>query len=200
MFLNFVVIVYCAFVVCLLVLWTILSYWRYERHFSTLFPFAFFRVIFQVSKLCTLFLKAVRTTLGSQGWDILVPGAAVGTLVQVTYAFNLEKHQITFFFFNCNSFLKYLFWEMFCFTLIPLLSVPSIEQFICLSVCGLPFPLKQIFKLAKVSQVNSVLQLLIISDYYSSSPLISFSFFYKKQNFIEKRLKYNCILMIRHHL
>ncbi|PON66919.1 Glucoamylase, starch-binding [Parasponia andersonii] len=36
-----------------------------------------------VSKLCTLFLKAVRTTLGSQGWDILVPGAAVGTLMQV---------------------------------------------------------------------------------------------------------------------
>ncbi|XP_030508153.2 phosphoglucan, water dikinase, chloroplastic [Cannabis sativa] len=40
-------------------------------------------VIFQVSKLCTLFLKAVRTTLGSQGWDVLVPGVAVGTLIQV---------------------------------------------------------------------------------------------------------------------
>ncbi|GLU18569.1 hypothetical protein SLE2022_348620 [Rubroshorea leprosula] len=40
-------------------------------------------VIFQVSKLCTLLLKAVRTTLGSQGWDILVPGFACGTLAQV---------------------------------------------------------------------------------------------------------------------
>uniref|UniRef100_A0A5B6ZH23 CBM20 domain-containing protein n=1 Tax=Davidia involucrata TaxID=16924 RepID=A0A5B6ZH23_DAVIN len=40
-------------------------------------------VIFQVSKLCTIFLKAVRATLGSQGWDVLVPGAALGTLVQV---------------------------------------------------------------------------------------------------------------------
>ncbi|OVA01660.1 Carbohydrate binding module family 20 [Macleaya cordata] len=40
-------------------------------------------VIFQVSKLCTLLLKSVRKTLGSQGWDVLVPGAAVGTLVQV---------------------------------------------------------------------------------------------------------------------
>ncbi|KAH6785738.1 chloroplastidic phosphoglucan [Perilla frutescens var. hirtella] len=40
-------------------------------------------VIFQVSKLCTLLLKAVRNVLGSQGWDILVPGDAVGTLIQV---------------------------------------------------------------------------------------------------------------------
>ncbi|WCJ27521.1 Phosphoglucan water dikinase chloroplastic [Euphorbia peplus] len=40
-------------------------------------------VIFQVSKLCTLLLKAVRSTLGSQGWDVLVPGAASGTLIQV---------------------------------------------------------------------------------------------------------------------
>ncbi|KAK3027339.1 hypothetical protein RJ639_041580 [Escallonia herrerae] len=40
-------------------------------------------VIFQVSKLCTLLLKAVRTTLGSQGWDVLVPGDANGTLVEV---------------------------------------------------------------------------------------------------------------------
>ncbi|GAV57540.1 CBM_20 domain-containing protein/PPDK_N domain-containing protein [Cephalotus follicularis] len=40
-------------------------------------------VIFQVSKLCTLLLKAVRSTLGSQGWDVLVPGAACGTLIQV---------------------------------------------------------------------------------------------------------------------
>ncbi|KAG2726254.1 hypothetical protein I3760_01G103400 [Carya illinoinensis] len=40
-------------------------------------------VIFQVSKLCTLLLKAVRSTLGSQGWDVLVPGASQGTLIQV---------------------------------------------------------------------------------------------------------------------
>lgn len=40
-------------------------------------------VIFQVSKLCTLLLKAVRTSIGSEGWDILVPGAVSGTLVQV---------------------------------------------------------------------------------------------------------------------
>lgn len=40
-------------------------------------------IIFQVSKLCTLLLKAVRSTLSSQGWDVLVPGAAVGKLVQV---------------------------------------------------------------------------------------------------------------------
>ncbi|MBA0713842.1 hypothetical protein Golax_012846, partial [Gossypium laxum] len=40
-------------------------------------------VIFQVSKLCTFLLKAVRTALGSQGWDVLVPGSVSGTLVQV---------------------------------------------------------------------------------------------------------------------
>lgn len=40
-------------------------------------------VIFQVSKLCTILLKAVRTALGSQGWDVLVPGSVVGTFVQV---------------------------------------------------------------------------------------------------------------------
>ncbi|KAL2467661.1 Phosphoglucan [Forsythia ovata] len=40
-------------------------------------------VIFQVSKLSTLLLKAVRNILGSQGWDILVPGEAFGTLIQV---------------------------------------------------------------------------------------------------------------------
>ncbi|KAL2320309.1 hypothetical protein Fmac_029278 [Flemingia macrophylla] len=39
-------------------------------------------VIFQVSKLCTLLLKAVRNALGSQGWDVVVPGAAFGKLVQ----------------------------------------------------------------------------------------------------------------------
>ncbi|KAL8262896.1 hypothetical protein R6Q59_024245 [Mikania micrantha] len=40
-------------------------------------------IIFQVSKLCTTLLKAVRTTLGSQGFDVLVPGLAHGTLIQV---------------------------------------------------------------------------------------------------------------------
>lgn len=40
-------------------------------------------VVFQVSKLCTLLLKAVRRSLGSHGWDVLVPGAAFGVLVQV---------------------------------------------------------------------------------------------------------------------
>ncbi|GMP55368.1 hypothetical protein CsSME_00020210 [Camellia sinensis var. sinensis] len=40
-------------------------------------------VVFQVSKLCTLLLKAVRTTVGSQGWDVLVPGTASGTVIQV---------------------------------------------------------------------------------------------------------------------
>ncbi|XP_075496743.1 LOW QUALITY PROTEIN: phosphoglucan, water dikinase, chloroplastic-like [Primulina tabacum] len=40
-------------------------------------------VIFQVSKFCSLLLKAVRKVLGSEGWDILVPGDAFGTLVQL---------------------------------------------------------------------------------------------------------------------
>ncbi|WOL14413.1 phosphoglucan, water dikinase, chloroplastic [Canna indica] len=40
-------------------------------------------VVFQVSKLSTLLLRAVRTALGSSGWDVLVPGVAHGTLVQV---------------------------------------------------------------------------------------------------------------------
>lgn len=40
-------------------------------------------IIFQVSKLCTMLLKAARTTLGSQGFDVLVPGLAHGTLIQV---------------------------------------------------------------------------------------------------------------------
>ncbi|XP_042489623.1 phosphoglucan, water dikinase, chloroplastic-like isoform X2 [Macadamia integrifolia] len=44
-------------------------------------------VIFQVSKFCTLLLKAVRSTLGSQGWDVLVPGTAVGAVVQVERIF-----------------------------------------------------------------------------------------------------------------
>lgn len=50
---------------------------------SSNFQWEKYSVIFQVSKLCTLLLKAVRSVLGSQGWDILVPGDAVGTLIQV---------------------------------------------------------------------------------------------------------------------
>lgn len=40
-------------------------------------------VVFQVSKLATLLLKAVRKTIGSSGWDVLVPGDAFGELIQV---------------------------------------------------------------------------------------------------------------------
>lgn len=40
-------------------------------------------VMFQVSKLCTVLLKAVRAVLGSSGWDVLVPGVAHGALLQV---------------------------------------------------------------------------------------------------------------------
>ncbi|XP_068665304.1 phosphoglucan, water dikinase, chloroplastic isoform X2 [Aristolochia californica] len=40
-------------------------------------------VIFQVSKLCTLLLKSVRNILGSEGWDVLVPGAVEGTVLLV---------------------------------------------------------------------------------------------------------------------
>ncbi|CAO2831421.1 unnamed protein product [Amaranthus hypochondriacus] len=40
-------------------------------------------VIFQVSKMCTILLKAVRHLLASQGWDVIVPGAAYGKIVQV---------------------------------------------------------------------------------------------------------------------
>ncbi|KAL8172262.1 hypothetical protein V2J09_024066 [Rumex salicifolius] len=40
-------------------------------------------VIFQVSKISTLLLKATRKTLASQGWDVLVSGSGQGTLVQV---------------------------------------------------------------------------------------------------------------------
>nr|GMD65870.1 phosphoglucan, water dikinase, chloroplastic [Ipomoea batatas] len=40
-------------------------------------------VVFQVSKLCTLLLKAVRRTLGSHGWDVLIPGDSYGKLIQV---------------------------------------------------------------------------------------------------------------------
>lgn len=40
-------------------------------------------VIFQVSKVCTVLLKAVRSVIGSSGWDVLVPGVAHGALLQV---------------------------------------------------------------------------------------------------------------------
>ncbi|XP_074320699.1 phosphoglucan, water dikinase, chloroplastic isoform X3 [Silene latifolia] len=40
-------------------------------------------VIFQVSKLSTLLLKATRRSLASEGWDVIVPGTAQGTIVQV---------------------------------------------------------------------------------------------------------------------
>ncbi|XP_047333546.1 phosphoglucan, water dikinase, chloroplastic isoform X2 [Impatiens glandulifera] len=40
-------------------------------------------VVFQASKLCSILLKAVRVVLGSHGWDVLVPGTASGTLIQV---------------------------------------------------------------------------------------------------------------------
>ncbi|KAJ8449699.1 hypothetical protein Cgig2_001355 [Carnegiea gigantea] len=40
-------------------------------------------VIFQVSKLGAILLKAVRSTLASEGWDVIVPGTAYGTVVQV---------------------------------------------------------------------------------------------------------------------
>jgi phosphoglucan, water dikinase len=42
-------------------------------------------VIFQVSKLCTMLLKAVRIVLGSSGWDVLVPGVAHGTIIEVFF-------------------------------------------------------------------------------------------------------------------
>ena len=41
-------------------------------------------VIFQVSKLCTILLKAVREVIGLSGWDVLVPGVAHGALIQVS--------------------------------------------------------------------------------------------------------------------
>ncbi|PKA66121.1 Phosphoglucan, water dikinase, chloroplastic [Apostasia shenzhenica] len=40
-------------------------------------------VMFQVSKLCTPLLKALRTSLGLLGWDVIVPGVAHGTILQV---------------------------------------------------------------------------------------------------------------------
>ncbi|GAQ78092.1 water dikinase [Klebsormidium nitens] len=40
-------------------------------------------VVFQLSKLCSLLLKALRDVIGGGGWDALVSGSAVGTLVSV---------------------------------------------------------------------------------------------------------------------
>lgn len=40
-------------------------------------------VVFQLAKLCSLLLKAVRATAGGEGYDTLMPGKAVGTLVEV---------------------------------------------------------------------------------------------------------------------
>ncbi|KAI5077777.1 hypothetical protein GOP47_0007601 [Adiantum capillus-veneris] len=40
-------------------------------------------VVFQLSKLCSLLLRAARSVAGEEGWDPLVPGIAVGTLVEV---------------------------------------------------------------------------------------------------------------------
>lgn len=39
--------------------------------------------VFQLSKLCSLLLKATRAVAGEEGWDPLVPGVAVGTLVEM---------------------------------------------------------------------------------------------------------------------
>ena len=40
-------------------------------------------VVFQLSKLCSLLLKASRSVAGEEGWDPLVSGEAVGTLIEV---------------------------------------------------------------------------------------------------------------------
>lgn len=40
-------------------------------------------VVFQLAKLCSLLLKAVRQVAGGEGWDVLMPGIAVGKLIQV---------------------------------------------------------------------------------------------------------------------
>jgi hypothetical protein len=40
-------------------------------------------VVFQLSKLCSLLLKALREVVGGGGWDALVSGSAVGTLFSI---------------------------------------------------------------------------------------------------------------------
>lgn len=42
-------------------------------------------VVFQLSKLLSMLLKALRTVLGSEGWDVLMPGTATGRLIQVLH-------------------------------------------------------------------------------------------------------------------
>ena len=39
--------------------------------------------MFQLAKLCSLLLKAVRQVAGGEGWDTLMPGVALGKLVVV---------------------------------------------------------------------------------------------------------------------
>jgi len=40
-------------------------------------------VVFQVAKLCSMLLKAVRTIVGGEGFDTLMPGKVVGRLIEV---------------------------------------------------------------------------------------------------------------------
>jgi phosphoglucan,water dikinase len=40
-------------------------------------------VVFQIAKLCSLLLKAIRSTAGGDGFDVIMPGRATGTLVEV---------------------------------------------------------------------------------------------------------------------
>ncbi|KAF0889128.1 hypothetical protein E2562_022141 [Oryza meyeriana var. granulata] len=49
-------------------------------------------IVFQVSKLCTVLLKAIREVLGSSGWDVLVPGVAHGALIR---CFCARSHSLT---------------------------------------------------------------------------------------------------------
>eukprot|EP00268_Persea_americana_P030274 TRINITY_DN2932_c0_g1_i3.p1 TRINITY_DN2932_c0_g1~~TRINITY_DN2932_c0_g1_i3.p1 ORF type:complete len:111 (-),score=20.19 TRINITY_DN2932_c0_g1_i3:115-447(-) len=70
-------------------------------------------VIFQVSKLSTLLLKAVRNVLASEGWDVLVPGLAFGTLKQVGTGDQCNRGQLLehLFVFHKNIVLT-LFWML----------------------------------------------------------------------------------------
>ncbi|KAG0565181.1 hypothetical protein M758_8G165600 [Ceratodon purpureus] len=40
-------------------------------------------VVFQIAKLCSLLLKAIRSTAGGDGFDVIMPGRATGTLIEV---------------------------------------------------------------------------------------------------------------------
>ena len=40
-------------------------------------------VVFQIAKLCSLLLKAIRTTAGGDGFDVIMPGRVTGVLVEV---------------------------------------------------------------------------------------------------------------------